>query len=370
MLFLPHHPSGEWGYRMPKTNTHHHQQSSQDPSFVGFTEPTSNYFRMPRIWTNITAAINNLAELKVVEYILRHTWGYQEYGIKKHITVDEFVAGRKRQNGSRMDRGTGLSERAVRYGLDRALGDGLIVEEVDATDRGRVKKSYALKMIDQDGGEAGDEKHEGVHVLHPQVHDVPPSGATAAPRSEKETSDRDFNFRSSKAHASERRQELTHTGVRIDSIRRRESTSSGHVQIQPHRNDPPLRTNGFQGIGSLLSQRREAPHTPRLDRTVPPARLKPTPAMTACMAEISRVLGDAQHLRSNLSQSMRLLQISGLPEPALIARLYEAMAITKDQQSRGVHGETSQPVRQAMPYFFRVVQDLLGLIESEARPVL
>src|SRR5260370_40165814 len=121
---------------MPE-NTHTPVSSTQ---FTGFSRPESNFFRMPNEWVDITADIDNLAELKVVEYILRHTWGYQEYGVRKHITIDEFVQGRRRQDGSRMDAGTGLSERAVRYGLQRALEDGLIDEEVDARDRGRVKK--------------------------------------------------------------------------------------------------------------------------------------------------------------------------------------------------------------------------------------
>ena len=85
--------------------------------YEGFTKPETNYFRVPNAWIDLSAEIDNLAELKVVQYILRHTWGYQEFDIKKHITVDEFVRGRKRQDGTRMDKGTGLSERAVRYGL-------------------------------------------------------------------------------------------------------------------------------------------------------------------------------------------------------------------------------------------------------------
>ena len=43
--------------------------------FVGFDPPTSNWFRMPNNWTDVTSEINNLAEIKIVEYILRHTWG-------------------------------------------------------------------------------------------------------------------------------------------------------------------------------------------------------------------------------------------------------------------------------------------------------
>src|SRR5215207_4872724 len=100
-------------------------------SFPGFGIPEQNWFRMPNEWTDVTAEINSLAELKVVEYVLRHTWGYQEYGLKKHITLDEFVNGRRRQDGSRMDKGTGLSERAVYDGLRKAVENSLIEEEID-----------------------------------------------------------------------------------------------------------------------------------------------------------------------------------------------------------------------------------------------
>ena len=55
---------------------------------------------MPTVWIDICARIDNLAELKVVQYVLRHTWGYQEYGIKKRITIDEFISGRRRRDGS------------------------------------------------------------------------------------------------------------------------------------------------------------------------------------------------------------------------------------------------------------------------------
>ena len=71
-------------------------------TFNGFTPPVSNYFRMPNAWVNISAKINNLAELKVVEYVLRHTWGFQEYdGKPKPITVDEFMHGKS----ARMEHG-------------------------------------------------------------------------------------------------------------------------------------------------------------------------------------------------------------------------------------------------------------------------
>src|SRR5947207_2212341 len=127
---------------MPE-NAHTPVPSTQ---FTGFSRPESNFFRMPNEWIDITADIDNIAELKVVQYILRHTWGYQEYGLKKHITIDEFIRGRRRRDGTRLDKGTGLAEQSVRNGLADALTHGLIEEFVDAADRARVKKYYGLRM--------------------------------------------------------------------------------------------------------------------------------------------------------------------------------------------------------------------------------
>ena len=38
-------------------------------SFPGFDIPRQNWFKMPNNWTDITAAISSIAELKVVEYM-------------------------------------------------------------------------------------------------------------------------------------------------------------------------------------------------------------------------------------------------------------------------------------------------------------
>src|SRR5437899_8188066 len=92
------------------------------------------------------ASIDNLAELKVIEYLMRHTWGFKEYDQFKFITIDEFMHGRLRSDGvTRMDKGTGLkSDRSVKDGLKAAIDDGYVVCEQDA--KAKVKKSYKLKM--------------------------------------------------------------------------------------------------------------------------------------------------------------------------------------------------------------------------------
>jgi hypothetical protein len=149
---------------MPNPSPSHHFHSS----FPGFDLPQQNWFKMPNEWTDITADISSIAELKVVEYVLKHTWGYREYGIKKRITIDEFRFGRKRQDGSRLDRGTGLSKQSVITGIKTAVRRGLLEEEVDDRDKARVKKYYFLRMKKGQGG--GNEG--GVKKLDADVKDL------------------------------------------------------------------------------------------------------------------------------------------------------------------------------------------------------
>jgi len=151
---------------------------------------------MPNGWTNITARITSLAELKVVEYVLKHTWGYHEFGILKKITTDEFMHGRKRKDGTRIDLGTGLSNRSVIDGLRRAVEHGLLVEEVDDRDKARVKKSYALKMKPQpepeekpqEDPEAGN--YLAVKNLHSGQKNLHRRGEDSTHRSEEDTLER------------------------------------------------------------------------------------------------------------------------------------------------------------------------------------
>src|SRR6266480_3370627 len=115
-------------------------------AFEGFSKPEANFFRLPNEWTDITAHITSLAEIKLVEYVLKHTWGYSEFNMVKKITTDEFMYGRKRKDGTRIDEGTGLSKPSVIAGLSSAVEHGLLTEEIDDSDKARIKKCYKLRM--------------------------------------------------------------------------------------------------------------------------------------------------------------------------------------------------------------------------------
>src|SRR6266550_4341029 len=121
-------------------------QTLSGQSFEGFSKPETNFFRLPNEWTDITAQVTSLAEMKLVEYVLKHTWGYSEFDVVKKITTDEFMYGRKKKNGDRIDIGTGLSNKSVIDGLHKAVEHGLLEVEIDDADKARIKKFYKLKM--------------------------------------------------------------------------------------------------------------------------------------------------------------------------------------------------------------------------------
>lgn len=163
-------------------------------NFQGFEEPSENWFKLPNIWTDITSGMSSFAELKVVEYVLRHTWGFHEFGKMKKITLDEFENGRKKSNGTRMDKGIGMRKQAIISGLRQAVKDGYLIEEVDKSDKGRIRKFYGLKMlhlgsIDEGGEGESKQRYEnhtsGVRQSHSRTMKY-------TPPSEKETYERNL----------------------------------------------------------------------------------------------------------------------------------------------------------------------------------
>lgn len=116
--------------------------------FAGFSKPQAvGFTRVPNDFIeNELANITSLAELKIILYLMRHTWGFQEYDQFKKLSLDEFAHGRKRKNGSRMDKGTGLGMTATKDGIKRAIKDGYIVPIKDDSDKGRIEIYYWLKM--------------------------------------------------------------------------------------------------------------------------------------------------------------------------------------------------------------------------------
>lgn len=153
-------------------------------AFQGFDGPKQNWSRLPHQLIEELPKIDSLAEMKVILYILRHTWGYGDES--KRITVDEFVNGRKRKDGTRIDNGCGIASNSVRSGLRKAEEHGYILVEVDDTDKARIEKFYSINT----GGVQ--DLNLGVQKLNPDVQKLNLGLPKVEPRTEKETIERNL----------------------------------------------------------------------------------------------------------------------------------------------------------------------------------
>jgi hypothetical protein len=144
-------------------------------AFPGFTGPEENWSRMPHALIEALPIIESLAEIKIVLYVLRHTWGFQEYDRPKHITIDELQHGRKREDGSRYDSGTGLSKPSVIDGVDRAVKHGFLFVEKDDSDKARKERRYRIRMSSD---------------FTSEVKNLDTGGKESIQRTEKDTSER------------------------------------------------------------------------------------------------------------------------------------------------------------------------------------
>ena len=82
------------------------------------------------------------------------------------------------------------------------------------------------------------------------------------------------------------------------------------------------------------------------------------------MADISAKLHDDSP-RSSVTRATKLWKASGLPEDKFVQRLHEAKSITAQQGSvRGTPAKDDAQLRNRTPYFFTVVEHLLGLKDA------
>jgi hypothetical protein len=80
-----------------------------------------------------------------------------------------------------------------------------------------------------------------------------------------------------------------------------------------------------------------------------------SPYIAQVITDFSQELGDADHIVSNVSQTLRLWGTSGLSEEDFVASLYDAKNLTRKYQSRPHHAA----MQNKMAYFFTVMRSLV-----------
>jgi len=106
--------------------------------FPGFHRPRANFYRLPNAWFGAWRAARAAQDggrivgpLKTTEYVVKWTWGYQNFDRPLRISWHHFQYGRL-TGKVRLDRGTGLSSRILGEALDTAVECGFLERYGDA----------------------------------------------------------------------------------------------------------------------------------------------------------------------------------------------------------------------------------------------
>lgn len=282
-------------------------QKKTTSEFAGVTSP--NTTQVPDQYLDELLPILSGAELKVLLYITRRTFGFKKPS--DNISLSQMLHGIRTRDGRTLDRGVGLTKKPLLRAIKSLAGQRIIVtERRRSAERGDEPTCYRLNIITTPPIIAADPVVDD--LLQGGGGEMPPGG---------------WGSISPTQHTAEQETGEQHT---VSS----KSSSSNGIESEPARDHP-----------------------------------EPLPDYPAVLiTEVSEEFGDGKSIRSNLTRAARLLADSQLSASTFARRLFEARSITRDEIHRRRLAGSATPVAKRMAYFFRVLEDVVGVRPSLAAP--
>jgi hypothetical protein len=319
--------------------------ASAAPLFSGFSNP--NYTMVPdQLFDELMPDLSG-AELKVLLYIIRRTFGFKRDA--DAISISQLLAGITTADGRILDRGVGLSKPALLAAL-RSLSAQriIIVERRRSLTRGNEPTVYRLNI-----GTAHKE-----NAPQQQANSTPLVKKVDTPLVKKV--DTQYTGIQETEYSNIRKRELgVKKDVKTDDpyaettivIVEEPVEQAAEGSAQDH---TPSHTAAPVVIGDLLAQH-PAQQAGKGDT--------PREVITQRIAQFAEEFGDRASLKSSSSRAYNVYRQAGVSVERFVASLWEARAITRDRVRAG------GGVNSKMGYFFTVLSERLG-IDSLTRSVL
>jgi len=302
------------------------------------------------------------AELKVLLYIVRRTFGFKRDS--DHISLSQMLNGIRARDGRVLDRGVGLSKKTLLAAIN-SLEDKHIVftQRRRSIERGDEPTTYRLNVIEDTRGAktplpVGEKLHQGggvestpgpwgrnyttqETVLQETVQQQ--TGISSNPSKASTMTDEELDQRE-EPQQGRRRQHSEPTPVG-QLLAQRFATADSLRRTVPAVADSETTITGERHATAIV-----APDTAANSGAPPVA---PTPQqLDAAIEEVSQSLGDWYHRKSNKSQAHNILQESGLSEGALTQLAYEELANVDDRSN----SRTQPAIKNLMAYFFECLR--------------
>jgi hypothetical protein len=273
----------------------------------GFKRPTTT--PTPDDLFDEWLSVLSFAELKVLLYIIRRTFGFKKDS--DAISLRQITEGITTKDGRVLDRGTGLSRKATFQAVQSLEERGLlVVSRTVAGDGVNQINIYSLVFSDDGVGTSG--THGGHHEVgtsgtYGSNHRYPPVGTSGTPQ----------------------------------------QTDSQETVKQQTDQDP--------------SRPRQT--SIRKKQVYDEARL----TLIEYVSDLSSEFIDTASIEASTTRTVNLYRKSGLSLEAFIDIMTEARAITKERMA-SIKKKTREGDKSKMAYFFAVLEDRLGLEQQNGHP--
>lgn len=278
-------------------------QETRAPYFDGFQLPdhsTNGEITMPANWPEVAKAIDNIAELKVVQIVLWVTWGNGQPDVLIPLSIDDFVEV------------TGLCKRSVANGIQKALEHGYIHRQ-NLCYYGINLAHREEQDVPNDMDESMQDFPECPYLASDETQDLPDENFALMDESAFEAlSDENANFASS-------------------------SNNSNNIPIN--------NCNRSLRIQSLETLPEEV-YSNKPDR----AKENYPEFIRAVLKYLSVELGDGEHIAPNIAQATRIYKQSGMSEDDFTKLLYDLESVAR--YKRAIKRVNSQGQPNRMPYYF------------------
>lgn len=335
------------------------------PHFSGFAAP--NYTMVPdQVFDELLVELSG-AELKVLLYIIRRTFGFKKE--RDAISLNQMLHGIATREGQTLDRGCGLSKPTLLGALRSLTVRGIVVSQRRrSVANGDEPTEYRLRL-----------KGEAMSNDEPSGNDAPlsDSASSETSRSAEQASSEEGGGKEilpggwSKNLTTQDTviQDTDISNIRTENIQQQEMEAVyAQTTLVVHEDEddrevlpaveqgyvdnltPSLTVSGgFSTVADTMKQRQEA-----LQARGSASR----DTLSSRIQQLAQEFGDRASLKSSTSRAEALLTKSGLPLKSFLNCLWEARAITRERIS---HPPQGKPIKKQMAYFFSVLSERLGL---------
>lgn len=281
------------------------------------------------------------AELKVLLYIIRRTFGFKKES--DAISLNQMLRGITTREGQTLDRGSGLSKPTLLAALRSLIERGIVVvQRRRSQERGDEATVYRLRMKGEPEPEPGPQDKDTNRPHRGGKKTLPGGWSKKLTTQDTVEQDTDIsNIRKREHREKELEDVYAQTSIVVEDApppRRQEQ------QGYPNQHKQGRTTSGgFVSLADELHHRKRKPEGRGSGER---------DAILSRIEQFAQEFGDRASLKSSTSRAYNLFVQSGISREAFLNCLWEARAITR---------ERSGQVKSKMGYFFSVLSERLGL---------